>query len=75
MEYAQSKEGAVLLNVAARNDLPERAQKLNALFLAAEAQAPALEEGDQIPSSPTTPTTDKTRARVDAMHSYLQTAS
>ncbi len=79
MEYAQSKEGAVLLNVAARvvarNDQPERAQKLNALFLAAEAQAPALEEGDQIPSSPTTPTTDKTRARVDAMHSYLQTAS
>lgn len=75
MEYAQPKEGAVLLNMAARNDQPERAQKLNALFLAAEAQAPALEEGDQIPSSPTTPTTDKTRARVDAMHSYLQTAS
>ncbi len=34
MEYAQSKEGAVLLNVAARvvarNDQPERAQKLTA---------------------------------------------
>ena len=37
-------------------------------------QAPALEEGDQIPSNPTTPTTDKTRARVEAMQGYLQTA-
>lgn len=78
MEYAQPKEGAVVLNVAecviARNDQPELAQKLAAYLLSAEAQAPALEEGDQIPSNPTTPTTDKTRARVEAMQSYLQTA-
>ena len=78
MEYAQPKEGAVVLNVAecviARNDQPELAQKLAAFLLTAEAQAPALEEGDQIPSNPTTPTTDKTRARVEAMQSYLQTA-
>jgi putative spermidine/putrescine transport system substrate-binding protein len=78
MEYAQPKEGAVVLNVAecviARNDQPELAQKLAAFLLTAEAQAPALEEGDQIPSNPTTPTTDKTRARVEAMQGYLQTA-
>ncbi|WP_338477057.1 ABC transporter substrate-binding protein [Pseudomonas khavaziana] len=78
MEYAQPKEGAVVLNVAecviARNDQPELAQKLAAFLLTAEAQAPALEEGDQIPSNPTTPTTDKTRERVEAMQSYLQTA-
>jgi len=78
MEYAQPKEGAVVLNVAecviARNDQPELAQKLAAFLLTAEAQAPALEEGDQIPSNPTTPTSDKTRARVEAMQGYLQTA-
>jgi len=78
MEYAQPKEGAVVLNVAecviARNDQPELAQKLAAFLLTAEAQAPALEEGDQIPSNPSTPTTDKTRARVEAMQGYLQTA-
>ncbi|UOK36653.1 ABC transporter substrate-binding protein [Pseudomonas palleroniana] len=78
MEYAQPKEGAVVLNVAecviARNDQPELAQKLAAFLLTAEAQAPALEEGDQIPSNPTTPTTDKTRGRVEAMQDYLQSA-
>ncbi|KAF1008803.1 MAG: hypothetical protein GAK32_02010 [Pseudomonas fluorescens] len=78
MDYAQPKEGAVVLNVAecviARNDQPELAQKLAQFLLTAEAQAPALEEGDQIPSNPTTPTTDKTRARVEAMNRYQQTA-
>ncbi|WP_397451138.1 ABC transporter substrate-binding protein [Pseudomonas sp. NA-150] len=78
VEYAQPKEGAVVLNVAecaiAHNDQPELAQKLAAFLLTPEAQAPALEEGDQIPSNPKTPTTDKTRARVEAMNTYLQTA-
>ena len=64
MEYAQPKEGAVVLNVAecviARNDQPELAQKLAAFLL--------------IPSNPTTPTTDKTRGRVEAMQGYLQSA-
>ena len=63
----------------ARDDIAQRlwivlAQKLAQFLLTAEAQAPALELGDQIPSNPTTPTTDKTRARVEAMNSYLQTA-
>lgn len=78
VEYAQPKEGAVVLNVAecaiAHNDQPELAQKLVAFLLSPEAQAPALEEGDQIPSNPKTPTTDKTRAGVEAMDKYLETA-
>lgn len=78
MEYAQPKEGAVVLNVAectiAHNDQPELAQKLAAFLLTPEAQAPALELGDQIPSNPKTPTTEKTKARVDAMNNYLKTA-
>lgn len=78
IEYAQPKEGAVVLNVAecviAKNDQPELAQKLAAYLLSPEAQAPALEEGDQIPSNPNTPTTDKTRGQVQAMEKYLETA-
>ena len=78
VEYAQPKEGAVVLNVAectiANNNQPELAQKLAAYLLSPEAQAPALEEGDQIPSNPKTPTTDKTRTQVAAMNAYLETA-
>lgn len=78
VEYAAPKEGAVVLNVAectiAKNDQPELAQKLAAYLLTAEAQAPALEFGDQIPSNPNTQTTDKTRAQVQAMNKYLETA-
>lgn len=78
VEYAQPKEGAVVLNVAecaiANNDQPELAQKLVAFLLSPQAQAPALEKGDQIPSNPKTPTTDKTRPQVEAMAKYLDTA-
>jgi len=78
VEYAQPKEGAVVLNVAecaiANNDQPELAQKLAAFLLTPQAQAPALELGDQIPSNPHTPTTDKTRGQVEAMNKYLETA-
>ncbi|EPJ96956.1 bacterial extracellular solute-binding domain protein [Pseudomonas sp. CFII68] len=59
VEYAQPKEGAVVLNVAecaiAQNTQPELAQKLAAFLLTPQAQAIALEEGDQIPSNPNTP--------------------
>ncbi|WPP01715.1 ABC transporter substrate-binding protein [Pseudomonas sp. HR96] len=76
--YAQPKEGAVVLNVAecaiANNDQPALAQKLAAFLLSPEAQGPALEKGDQIPSNPKTPTTDKTRGQVEAMNKYLETA-
>jgi putative spermidine/putrescine transport system substrate-binding protein len=78
VEYAQPKEGAVVLNVAecalANNDQPELAQKLVAFLLSPQAQAPALEKGDQIPSNPKTPTSDKTRTQVEAMAKYLNTA-
>ncbi|GFM68035.1 spermidine/putrescine ABC transporter substrate-binding protein [Pseudomonas cichorii] len=78
VEYAQPKEGAVVLNVAecaiAKNNQPELTQKLAAYLLTAEAQAPALELGDQIPSNPNTPTTDKTHDQVQAMKKYLETA-
>lgn len=78
VEYAQPKEGAVVLNVAecaiAHNSEPGLAQKLAAFLLTPEAQAIALEEGDQIPSNPNTPTTDKTRGQVEAMKQYLKTA-
>ena len=78
VEYAAPKEGSVVLNVAecviANNDQPVLAQKLAAYLLTPEAQAPALEFGDQIPSNPKTPTTNKTRAQVEAMNVYLETA-
>ena len=78
VEYASPKEGGVVLNVAecaiANNNQPELAQKLAAYLLTPEAQAPALEFGDQIPSNPKTPTTDKTRSQVEAMEKYLETA-
>ena len=78
VEYAQPKEGAVVLNVAecaiANNTQPELAQKLAAFLLTPEAQAAALEDGDQIASHPNTPTTDKTRDEVEAMKQYLTTA-
>ena len=78
VEYAQPKEGAVVLNLAecaiANNDQPELSQKLAAFLLSPQAQAPALEEGDQIPSNPATPTSDKTRPQVEAMQKYLETA-
>jgi putative spermidine/putrescine transport system substrate-binding protein len=78
VEYAPPKEGGVVLNVAecaiAKNDQPELAQKLAAYLLTPEAQAPALEFGDQIPSNPKTPTTEKTKGQVAAMNKYLETA-
>jgi putative spermidine/putrescine transport system substrate-binding protein len=78
VEYAQPKEGSVVLNVAecaiANNTQPELAQKLAAFLLTPQAQATALEDGDQIPSNPNTPTTDKTRGQVEAMKQYLTTA-
>jgi putative spermidine/putrescine transport system substrate-binding protein len=78
VEYAQPKEGAVILNVAecVIADTPNAAmaQKLAAFLLTPEAQAAALEFGDQIPSNPNTPTTEKTRGQVEAMAEYQKSA-
>jgi putative spermidine/putrescine transport system substrate-binding protein len=55
MEYAQPKEGSVLLMVAecvtANNDNPAMAQKLAEFLLTPQAQSAALEFGNQIPSN------------------------
>jgi len=78
MEYAQPKEGSVLLTVAecvtAKNDSPELAQKLAAFLLTPQAQAAALEFGNQIPSNTKTqPSTPAAQATVDRFKEYMKT--
>ena len=55
MEYAQPKEGSVVLMVAecviANNSEPELAQKLAAYLLSPEAQSKALQYGNIVPSN------------------------
>mgnify|MGYP000548327161 CR=1 FL=1 len=55
VEYAQPKEGSVVLMVAqcviARNSEPELAQKLAAYLLSPEAQSKALAAGNIVPSN------------------------
>ncbi len=77
MEYAQPKEGSVLLMVAecvtAHNDAPELAQKLAAFLLTPQAQAAALEFGNQIPSNlKTQPSTPAAQATVDRFKGYMK---
>ena len=71
MEYAQPKEGSVLLMVAecvtANNDSPALAQKLAEFLLTPQAQAAALEFGNQIPSNLTT----KVAKKVDNIDQLL----
>jgi len=78
MEYAQPKEGSVLLMVAecvtANNDSPELAQKLAEFLLTPQAQAAALEFGNQIPSNlKTQPSTPAAAAAVDQFKVYMKT--
>jgi putative spermidine/putrescine transport system substrate-binding protein len=78
MEYAQPKEGSVLLMVAecvtAHNDSPELAQKLAEFLLTPQAQAAALEFGNQIPSNlKTQPSSPAAQATVDRFKDYMKT--
>lgn len=78
MEYAQPKEGSVLLMVAecvtANNDQPALAQKLAEFLLTPEAQAAALEFGNQIPSNQKTKVSSATaQATVDRFQGYMKT--
>jgi putative spermidine/putrescine transport system substrate-binding protein len=78
MEYAQPKEGSVLLMVAecvtANNDAPALAQKLAEFLLTPQAQAAALEFGNQIPSNLTTKVASpQAQATVDRFQSYMKT--
>ncbi|MFO1327054.1 MAG: ABC transporter substrate-binding protein [Rubrivivax sp.] len=77
MEYAQPKEGSVLLMVAecvtANNDLPELAQKLAEFLLTPQAQAAALEFGSQIPSNQKTQVSSAAaQATVDQFKVYMK---
>lgn len=78
MEYAQPKEGSVLLMVAqcvtANNDAPELAQKLAEFLLSPMAQAAALEFGSQIPSNQKTQVSSpQAQATVDRFRTYMKT--
>lgn len=78
MEYAQPKEGSVLLMVAecvtANNDAPELAQKLAEFLLTPQAQAAALEFGSQIPSNlKTKVSSPQAQATVDRFQGYMKT--
>jgi putative spermidine/putrescine transport system substrate-binding protein len=78
MEYAQPKEGSVLLMVAEcvtkNNDSPALAQKLAEFLLTPQAQAAALEFGNQIPSNQKTQVASAAaQATVDKFQGYMKT--
>jgi len=78
VEYVQPKEGSAVLTVGecviAKNSEPALAHKLAQYLLSPEAQAAALEFGDQIPSNPKTKATGKAAALVNQMNDYMKTA-
>ncbi|HEY9065856.1 MAG TPA: ABC transporter substrate-binding protein [Burkholderiaceae bacterium] len=80
MEYAQPKEGSVLLMVAecvtANNSEPALAQKLAEFLLTPQAQSAALEFGNQIPSNlKTQPGNPTAQATVDRFKGYMKTVN
>ena len=80
MEYAQPKQGSVLLMVAecvtANNDQPALARKLAEFLLTPQAQSAALEFGNQIPSNlKTQPTTPVAQATVERPKGYMKTVN
>ena len=79
VEYVQPKEGSAVLTVGecviAKNSEPALAHKLAQYLISPEAQAAALEFGDQIPSNPKTKATGKAAALVTQMNGYMKTAT
>jgi putative spermidine/putrescine transport system substrate-binding protein len=79
VEYAQPKEGSVVLMVAqcviANNSESELAQKLAAYLLSADAQSKALAAGNIVPSNTkakaTTPEAEK---KLETFHGFMKTA-
>jgi len=79
VEYAQPKEGSVVLMVAqcviANNSEPDLSQKLAAYLLSADAQSKALAAGNVVPSNPkakaSTPEAEK---KLEAFHANMKTA-
>jgi putative spermidine/putrescine transport system substrate-binding protein len=78
VEYVQPKEGSAVLTVGecviAKNSEPELAHKLAEYLLSPQAQAAALEFGDQVPSNPKTKATGAAAALVTQMTDYMKTA-
>ena len=79
IEYAQPKEGSVVLMVAecviANNTEPVLAQKLAEYLLSADAQAAGLQHGNQIPSNPKAPAIgDDSKLKLKQFAEYMKTA-
>lgn len=79
VEYAQPKEGSVVLMVAecviANNSEPELAQKLAAYLLSPEAQSKALQHGNIVPSNTKAKaTTPEAEAKLAKFHGNMKTA-
>lgn len=79
VEYAQPKEGSVVLMVAqcviANNSEPELAQKLAQHLLTAKAQSAGLQYGNQIPSNPKAKaSTEADQAVLNKFNDYMKTA-
>ena len=79
VDYAQPKEGSVVLMVAecviANNSEPVLAQKLAEYLLTADAQAAGLQHGNQIPSNAKSPAIgDDAKARLKQFGEYMKTA-
>ncbi len=79
IEYAQPKEGSVVLMVAecviANNTEPFLSQKLAEYLLSASAQAAGLEHGNQIPSNPKAPAIgDDAKLKLKQFAEYMKTA-
>lgn len=79
VEYAQPKEGSVVLMVAecviANNSEPDLAQKLAAYLLSPEAQSKALQHGNIVPSSTKAKATSpEAEAKLAKFHANMKTA-
>ncbi|MGX5735226.1 ABC transporter substrate-binding protein [Bosea thiooxidans] len=79
VEYAQPKEGSVVLMVAqcviANNSEPELSQKLAAYLLSAGAQEKALAAGNVVPSNPGAKAqTPEAAKKLEAFHTNMKTA-
>lgn len=80
VEYAQPKEGSVVLAVTecviANNTEPELSQKLAHYLLSAEAQSLALDNGNIIPSNVNAKAgTEDANAKLEAFRGYMETAN
>ena len=79
VEYAQPKEGSVVLMVAecviANNSEPVLSQKLAEYLLSADAQAAGLQYGNQIPSNPKSQAVgDDAKLKLKQFGDYMKTA-